>query len=163
MSSIDLHLIHRALTYDLSLRLDDTLSVLHAHLESLTAVPSARQKLLYKGKKATHTPATTIRDAGLTNGIKVTMLGSTDQELGSMVKVENEQRRREQIMQDRASKRTVKARPTSNTYIATPHQHSLGAFRWRGKAQLIHLPQIGTARTSTEPHLCSGSPASALV
>lgn len=111
MSSIDLHVIHRGVSYDLSLLLDDTLFVLHAHLESLTAVPPARQKLLYKGKKPTHTPATTIRDAGLTNGIKVTMLGSTDQELGSMVKVENEQRRREQIMQDRASKGTVKARP----------------------------------------------------
>jgi len=111
MSSIDLHVIHRGVSYDLSLLLDDTLSVLHAHLESLTAVPPARQKLLYKGKKPTHTPAATIRDAGLTNGIKVTMLGSTDQELASMMKVENEQRYREQIMRDRASKGTVKVRP----------------------------------------------------
>ena len=111
MSPIDLHVIHRGVSYDLSLLLDDPLSVLHTHLESLTAVPPPRQKLLYKGKKLTHTPATTVRDAGLTNGIKVTMLGSTDQELGSMVKVENEQRRREQIMRDRASKGTVKARP----------------------------------------------------
>jgi Ubiquitin family len=110
MSPIDLHVIHRGVNYDLSLLPDDTLAVLYAHLETLTAVPASRQKLLYKGKKPAHTSTTTVKDAGLSHGMKVTMLGSTDQELGTMIKVENEQRRIEQIMQDRASKGTVKAR-----------------------------------------------------
>jgi hypothetical protein len=110
MSPIELHVVHRSVNYDLSLLPDDTLAILYAHLESLTAVPASRQKLLYKGKKPTHTSTTTIRDAGLSHGMKVTMLGSTDEELGSMIKVENEQRHREQIMQDRASKGRVKAR-----------------------------------------------------
>jgi hypothetical protein len=110
MSLIDLHVVHRGVNYDLSLLPDDTLAVLYAHLETLTAVPTARQKLLYKGNKSAHTPATTIKDAGLSHGMKVTMLGSTDRELGAMIEVENEQRRIEQIKQDRASKGTVKAR-----------------------------------------------------
>jgi Ubiquitin family len=108
--SIDIHVLHRGIGYDLSLLPDDTLAILGTRLETLTAIPATRQKLLYKGKKASHTAATTIKDAGLTHGLKVTMLGSMDQELSSMLKMENGQRRREQIMQDRASKGTVKVR-----------------------------------------------------
>jgi hypothetical protein len=108
--SIDIHVLHRGIGYDISLLPDDTLAILGTRLESLTTIPAARQKLLYKGKKASHTPATTIKDAGLTHGLKVTMLGSMDQELSSMLKMENEQRRKEPIMQDRASKGTIKVR-----------------------------------------------------
>jgi len=120
MSPIDLHVVHRGVNYDLSLLPDDTLAILYAHLETLTAVPASRQRLLYKGKKPTHTSATTVRDAGLSTGVKVTMLGSTDEELGTMIKVENEQRRREQIIQDRASKGKVKARlfPATTSQLA---------------------------------------------
>ncbi|KAI9458185.1 hypothetical protein BJY52DRAFT_1108120, partial [Lactarius psammicola] len=82
--------------------------LLHAHLQYLTAIPASRQRLLYKGKKLSHTPTTATRDAGLSYGVKVIMLGSTDQELGAMAKVENDQSRREQIMQERKSKGTVR-------------------------------------------------------
>ena len=112
--SIDIHVLHRGIGYDLSLFPDDTLAILGTRLETLTAIPAARQKLLYKGKKASHTPSVTIKDAGLTHGLKVTMLGSMDQELSSMLKMENEQRRREQILQDRASKGTIKVRSLFN-------------------------------------------------
>jgi Ubiquitin family len=121
MSPLILHVAHRGVNYDLSLSPDDTLDVLYTHLESLTAVPVSRQKLLYKGKKPSHTSTSTLKDAGLSHGIKVTMLGSTDQELGTMIKAENEQRRIEQVMQDRASKGTVKARRRLATM---PHAHN---------------------------------------
>jgi hypothetical protein len=141
--SIDIHVLHRGIGYDLSLLPDDTLAILGTRLETLTAIPATRQKLLYKGKKASHTAATTIKDAGLTHGLKVTMLGSMDQELSSMLKMENGQRRREQIMQDRASKGTVKVRsPFYCNYSCLPpsSQPSLGALGRHGETQFIHLP-----------------------
>ncbi|KAH9967177.1 WLM-domain-containing protein [Russula dissimulans] len=148
MSSIYLRALHRGVSYNISLLPDDTLSVLHAHLESLTSVPAARQKLLYKGKRPTHTHETTIQDAGLTNGIKITMLGSTDQELGNMVKVENEQKRRAHVMQERASKGTVKMRSTG---IAKPN-----TFIFHKLEPLPHLPDPASAlnilqRLSSDP------------
>jgi len=140
--SIDLHVLHRGTGYDLSLLPDDTLAILGTRLESLTAIPAARQKLLYKGRKASHTPATTIKDAGLTHGLKLTMLGSMDQELSSMLKMENEQRRREQIMQDRATKGPIKVRLVSDYSNLPPSsQPSLGALGRHGdETQFVHLP-----------------------
>ncbi|KAI0285767.1 WLM-domain-containing protein [Russula aff. rugulosa BPL654] len=122
--SIDI--LHRGIGYNLSLLPDDTLAIL-----------------------ASHTPATLIKDAGLTPGLKVTMLGSMDQELSSMMKMENEQRRREQIMQDRASKGTIKVRSVGtatkpNSFIF----HKLEPF--------AHLPNSSSAlnllrRLSSDP------------
>ncbi|KAI0255960.1 WLM-domain-containing protein [Lactifluus subvellereus] len=148
MSPIELHVVHRGVNYDLPLLPDDTLAILHAHLETLTAVPASRQKLLYKGKKPTHTSVTTVGDAGLSHGMKVTMLGSTDEELGTMVKVENEQRRREQIMQDRASKSKVKVRSAG---MAKPN-----SFIFHKLEPLTHLPNPTSAlellqRLSSDP------------
>jgi len=149
MSSIDLHVLHRGVSYSIPLHPDDTLSVLHARLESLTAVPAARQKLLYKGKIPTHTYETIIKDTSLTKaGIKITMLGSTDQELGSMAKVENEQKRRERVIQERASKGTVKVRSTG---IAKPN-----TFIFHKLEPLSHLPNPASAlnllqRLSSDP------------
>jgi hypothetical protein len=139
--SIDIHILHRGIGYNLSLLPDDTLAILGTRLEALTAIPVVRQKLLYKGKKPSHTPATTIKDAGLTPGLKVTMLGSMDQELSSMMKIENEQRRREQIMQDRASKGTIKVRPPFYCKELLTSQLPLGALGRHGdETQFIHLP-----------------------
>lgn len=148
--SIDIHVLHRGISYDLSLLPDDTLAILGTRLETLTAIPAARQKLLYKGKKASHaSPATTIRDAGLTHGLKVTMLGSMDQELSSMLKMENEQRRREQIMQDRATKGTIKVRSVGTATKPNP-------FIFHKVEPLAHLPNPSSAlnllqRLSTDP------------
>ncbi|KAI0272552.1 WLM domain-containing protein [Gloeopeniophorella convolvens] len=148
MSSIDLHVTYRGANYDLSLLPDDTLEVLHARIEELTSVPAPRQKLLYKGKKPAHTSATRIQDAGLSHGNKITLLGATDQELGNMHKVENEQRRREQIMRDRASKGTIKVRSTG---VAQPN-----SFIFHRLEPLQHLPNPGSAlallqRLSSDP------------
>ena len=77
-------------------------------LESITAIPPNWQKLLYKGWRATHTPKTKIQDAGLINGIEVTMLGLTDQQLDTIAKVESEHQHREQVTQEHELKGTVK-------------------------------------------------------
>jgi len=54
--SIDIHVLHRGIGYDLSLLPDDTLAILGTRLETLTAIPAARQKFLYKGKKSLSHP-----------------------------------------------------------------------------------------------------------
>jgi len=78
-----------------------THSLFFKPIEFLTAVPPGRQKLLYKGREltGTHPPETTIKNAGLTDGIKVHMVGSRDQQLDTMVKVEREKQRQEQVIQ----------------------------------------------------------------
>ncbi len=83
------------------------------------------------------------------------MLGSTNQELGAMAKVENEQRRREQIMREHVFKGTRQGLYLYDRHIthgAERSQPSLGALRGCSEAQqLIHLPQIGTSRTPLQP------------
>jgi len=108
---INICIRHGRVSYDISVLQDQTISVLQSCIESITAIPPDRQKLLYKGWKATHTPETTIQDAGLTNGIEVTMLGPTDQQLDTVAKVESEHQHRERVMRERELKGTVKVCP----------------------------------------------------
>jgi len=77
------------------------------------------------------------------------MLGSMDQELSSMLKMEDEQRRREQIMQDRASKGTIKVRS-----VGTATKPNV--FIFHKLEPLAHLPNPPSAlnllqRLSTDP------------
>ena len=101
---------HRGNIHPLSLLPDETLAVLQTRLEELTSVPPPQQKLLYKGKKPSHGESTTLQDAGFKDAMKVQLLGATAEELGGMRKAEDEQRRRENIMRERAVKGTVKVR-----------------------------------------------------
>ena len=52
----------------------------------------------------------TVTEAGLKDGTKIQMLGSTETELGGMKKVEDEMRRREEILRQRAGKNLPKVR-----------------------------------------------------
>ncbi|KAN0121315.1 hypothetical protein V8E52_003903 [Russula decolorans] len=61
-----------------------------------------------------------------------------DQELSSMLKVENEQRRREQIMQDRASKGAIKVRSIRTATKPNP-------FVFHKLELLTHLPNPSSA------------------
>ena len=90
-----------------------TLSELHLRLEDLTGVSPSLQKLLYKGKKTTWTEGAdrvTLAEAGLKDGMKVQLLGSTTKELEGMKKEEGEHQRKERIMRERALKAPVKVR-----------------------------------------------------
>ncbi|KAI0057413.1 WLM-domain-containing protein [Artomyces pyxidatus] len=129
---------HRGAAYSLSLLPEATLALLHARLEELTNVPAAHQKLLYKGRKASHTGETTLREAGLKDGAKVTLLGATDEEIGGMHKVEDELHRKEHIMREREKRGTVKVRSTASSSVNTYIFHKI--------EPLSHLPNPTTAR-----------------
>jgi hypothetical protein len=98
---------HRGTAHPLALLPDSTLSHVYARLEELTGVPPSLQKLLYKGKKTLGDDAT-IQQAGIINGLKVQMLGSTLQEMDGLKAVEDEQQKRNRIMRERALKAPAK-------------------------------------------------------
>lgn len=99
----------RGTQHPLSLLPDSTLASLYAQLEELTSVPPSLQKLLYKGKKTLGDDAT-IAQAGIKDGLKVQMLGSTPQEIGGLKATEDEQQRRNRILRERALKAPTKVR-----------------------------------------------------
>lgn len=108
MSALNLTISHRGTAYSLSLLPDDLLADLYTKLEELTGVPPHLQKLLYKGKSAKDTVDTSIRDAGIKEGLKIQLLGTTTRELGEMHAAENEQQRRERILRERTMKGPTK-------------------------------------------------------
>jgi hypothetical protein len=109
-SHISVTVSYRGTSYPLALLPDSTLAALQVQLEELTSVPPSLQKLLYKGKRAglgaEH--ETTLSEAGLKNGLKIQVLGSTTEELGSLQAVESEQKRRDHILRERALKAPTK-------------------------------------------------------
>lgn len=123
---------------------DAPLSALHSRLELLTSVPPSLQKLIYKGKKIQHRqddsdPDPTISQAGLRDGIKVQMLGSTVEELGQLNAADSAHQRKEQILRERALKPQVKLRSTGSSSTSS-HQ-----YRFHGIEPLTHLPRPETA------------------
>ncbi|KII86054.1 hypothetical protein PLICRDRAFT_44509 [Plicaturopsis crispa FD-325 SS-3] len=112
-TTISIKVTHRGKLYPLSLLPDSTLADLQARLEELTSVPPSLQKLLYKGKKAGGDDGDiTLTDAGLKDGVKVQLLGSTMNELGDMRAAEDGQQKRERILRERALKPSAKVRTT---------------------------------------------------
>jgi len=116
-SSLSFSVSFRGTTHDFSLLPDSTLAELQARLEELTEVPPSLQKILWKGKKVMgNGEDITLVEAGLKNGTKVQMLGSTAKELSGIKAVENENQRIERIMRERALK------PSAKVFLALPHQ-----------------------------------------
>ncbi|KIM44403.1 hypothetical protein M413DRAFT_442387 [Hebeloma cylindrosporum] len=130
----------------LSLLPDTTLAALQSRLEERTEVPPALQKLLYKGKKApsgSDAGEMTLVQAGLKDGMKVQMLGTTTSDLDGMKAVENENQRRERIMRERALKAPVKVlRSTGPGPISSLSSSSSPAlqYRFHDLKALPHLP-----------------------
>ncbi len=117
---IALTISFRGALYTITLPSSSPLSVLHARLEEFSAVPSPLQKLLYKGKKLTWSSeeaaqSTTVEDAGLKDGMKAQLLGSTLKEVEVLKKEEGEYMRKERIMKERALKAPVKVGTISCT------------------------------------------------
>jgi hypothetical protein len=108
--SISFTVSFRGKSHRLSLSPNTTLTALHAQLEELTEVPPSLQKLLYKGKRQTEgdDDAGTLLQAGIKDGMKIQMLGTTTKDLDGMKAIENENQRRERIMRERALKAPVK-------------------------------------------------------
>lgn len=107
-SPISFTVTHRGTAHPLSLLPETTLASFHATLEELTGVPPSLQKLLYKGKKNLGDDEATILQAGIKNGLKIQMLGSTLQEISGFKAEENEQQRKNRILRERAMKAPTK-------------------------------------------------------
>lgn len=134
----------RGTSHTVSLPNDAPVSALHSRLEALTSVPPSLQKLIYRGKKIQHRqddpdPEPTIAQAGLRNGIKVQMLGSTAEELGQLNAADAAHHKKEQILKDRALKPRVQLRSTGSSSTSS-HQ-----YRFHRIEPLTHLPRPETA------------------
>ncbi|KAJ6491579.1 WLM-domain-containing protein [Mycena vulgaris] len=140
--TISLTVSHRGVQHRLSLLPDSTLADLHATLEELTTVPPSLQKLLYKNStKAPHDSGVTLQEAGLKEGTRVQMVGSTLQELGGLQAKEAEERKRDRILRERALKAPVKVRSTASA-STSDHQ-----YRFHELIPLPHLPNPDSALT----------------
>lgn len=159
-SCISVTVSYRGTSYPLALLPDSTLAALQVQLEELTSVPPSLQKLLYKGKKAglgaEH--EATLSEAGLKNGMKIQMLGSTTEELGSLQAIESEQKRRDRILRERALKAPTKVmHHLSNAVqrrscIRSTQVRSTGSsnnaslkYRFHQLTPLPHLPDPASA------------------
>ncbi|KAG2057611.1 WLM-domain-containing protein [Suillus hirtellus] len=123
---------------------DAPLSALHSRLELLTSVPPSLQKLIYRGKKFRHRQDDsdsefTIAQAGLRDGIKVQMLGSTVEELGQLNAADSAHQKKEKILRERALKPQVKLRSTGSSSTSS-HQYCFHRIE-----ALTHLPRPETA------------------
>ncbi|KAK7056497.1 hypothetical protein VNI00_003053 [Paramarasmius palmivorus] len=117
-SSISVTVSHRGQNFSLSFLPDDTLLLLRQHLEELTSVPPSLQKLLYKGSKNKYPDGdqTLLSHAGIKDGTKIQLIGTTTKQLDGLKAEEGEQQRRERIMRERASKAPTKARALLEPY-----------------------------------------------
>lgn len=100
---IVLHVTHRSNPYEVELSPDATLADFQAQLENVTNVPPHMQKLLYKGKKAASSEDS-VQSAGLSSGLKVTLLGNPEKAIEGLLEAEKDQKRREEIIKSRAAK-----------------------------------------------------------
>lgn len=80
-----------------------TLEDLSNRLSELTNVPSAAQKLLWKGRKANTSPETTLFDAGIREGVRIMLMGTPVTELNEFKQAESEANRRQAILAHRAA------------------------------------------------------------
>lgn len=93
---------YRGTQHLLSVEPETTLAYFQSELESLTAVPPELQKLLYRGKPPKwpdmDPTEISLAMAGLKDGVKVTLMGSTNAEIDSLQRVEGEKHKRDEIM-----------------------------------------------------------------
>ncbi|KAI1291855.1 Ubiquitin domain-containing protein UBFD1 [Halotydeus destructor] len=84
--TIDFKVIYNKEKYDVTFPVDDTVSCLKQHIEKLTRVPAAMQKLLYKGMAKDDN---TLRECSLPVGAKIMVMGSTLTDVLSVSKPQN--------------------------------------------------------------------------
>ncbi|KAJ7186841.1 WLM-domain-containing protein [Mycena filopes] len=139
---ISLVVSYRGTQHRLSVLPDSTLAELNATLEDLTTVPPHLQKLLYKNStKGSHGSDMTLEAAGLKEGTKIQMVGSTLQELDGLQAKEAEERKRDRILRERALKAPKKLRSTGK---ATTSDHQ---YRFHELIPLPNLPNPDSALT----------------
>jgi hypothetical protein len=103
--TITLTVSHRGTSHTLTTSPDATLHDFQLEIEEKTDVPPEFQKLLYKGKKAgPSNDEITLEAAGMKDGTKITLMGSTLGEIKGMKNAENEKSKRDEIYRRRAEK-----------------------------------------------------------
>ncbi|KAJ3734931.1 WLM-domain-containing protein [Lentinula guzmanii] len=139
---MNLTVSHRGQSYSLSFLPDDTLAVLHARLEELTSTPAHLQKLLYKGKSSISLDdQINLTQAGLKDGMKIQMLGTTAKELHGVKAVEDDKQKRERILRERALKGPTKLRSTGSSSSSSNELN----YRFHKLIPLSHLPNPSSA------------------
>ncbi|KAF9784985.1 WLM domain-containing protein [Thelephora terrestris] len=133
---------HKGKTHTVQVDLTSTVSSFQAQLKELTSVPIENQKLLFKGKNASAKSDDTLEIFGLTDRIKVQMLGSTAEEVGGLRAVEDERKQTEQTLRNReAQARTYS--PSTRSRATTSNL----SYRFHDIQSLAHLPNSGSARS----------------
>ncbi|KAK0188535.1 WLM-domain-containing protein [Armillaria mellea] len=137
-SDIAITVVFRGTPHRVTLQPETTLGDLQDQLEKVTSVSPSLQKLLYKGKnlKQNTSGQETVVSIGLRNGSKVQMLGTTSEELGGIQVTENEQRRIDRILRERALK--------APAYKGRLDTASLN-YRFHQLLPLPHLPNPASA------------------
>lgn len=151
---ITLTILHRSQTYTVSLDPSATLQSLQEELATITSVPSHLQKLLYKGKKKSEQDAP-LNEAGITNGMKITLLGNPESTIGDLLEAERQQQRKEEILRARAAGPKPKVCLTQLPYIRPVLTHpkvrstgpakSFSTYRFHRIEPLKHLPDPSQA------------------
>ncbi|KAG8935998.1 hypothetical protein FRC03_001208 [Tulasnella sp. 419] len=141
-----LSILHRGKSHELSIDSQSTIQDLQGALEELTSVPPELQKILYKGKSLTAlgNGLISLQEAGLKDGIKLTLMGSTAEEINKLRNKEAEEQRREDILQRRQARTSAKVRSTSSTSGASSN------YRFHQIKSLPHLPNPSAAQKVLE-------------
>ncbi|KAL4239848.1 Ubiquitin domain-containing protein ubfd1 [Mactra antiquata] len=74
METVTFKVIYNKQKYDVTFPIDKTVLELKKHVQTLTGVPSAMQKIMFKGLAKDQS---TLKDLKVTNGAKVMVVGST--------------------------------------------------------------------------------------
>ncbi|XP_002732133.2 ubiquitin domain-containing protein UBFD1-like, partial [Saccoglossus kowalevskii] len=72
--TVDFKIVYNKRKYDITFELDNTVANLKQHIQTLTAVPPAMQKVMFKGLMKDDK---TLRDSKVIKGAKVMVVGST--------------------------------------------------------------------------------------
>jgi len=72
--TVEFKIVYNKQRHDVTFPLDDTISTLKQHIQKLTGLPPAMQKVMYKGLAKDER---TLREVGVVQGVKVMVVGST--------------------------------------------------------------------------------------
>ncbi|KAG8835590.1 hypothetical protein FRC17_002182 [Serendipita sp. 399] len=135
---INLTISHRSQTYQLQLDPStETVHDLQQHLWELTSVPIHLQKLIYKGKKNVES-SSSLRDAGIVNGAKITLLGNPESDINQLLDAEKQQQKKEEILRARAAKAPPKVRSAGGP-------KTISRYRFHRIEPLRHMPEPSKA------------------
>ncbi|KAG8765431.1 hypothetical protein FRC19_006394 [Serendipita sp. 401] len=140
--TINLTVSHRSQTYHVQLDTTETTTTtvhdLQERLFELTSVPIHLQKLIYKGKKNNAGSSSLLRDAGVVNGAKITLLGNPESDINQLLDAEKQQQRKEEILRARAAKAPPKIRSAGGP-------RTISTYRFHRIEPLRHMPDPSKA------------------